>query len=156
MIWNILHFSGSNSLYLASFYEPPNTTSQTLEARESSYNELITLHTRSSPNIINGGDLYQPVVDWETWQTGCTNKGQHEVLLDLLLNSSRSQLTSQATRPTSNNILDLLIISSQNLIENRQTVPGIYDRLVIIFDVNFIPHIPKRPSRKVHLFHKAD
>ena len=78
------------------------------------------------------------------------------MLLDFLLNNSLSQLISQATRPTSNNILDLLITSSPNLIENMQTVPGISDHLAIIFDVNLKPHIPKKPSRKVYQFHKAD
>ena len=57
---------------------------------------------------------------------------------------------------TSNNILDLFITSSPNLIENIQAVPGISDQLPIIFDVNLKPHIPKKPSRKVYQFHKAD
>ena len=78
------------------------------------------------------------------------------MLLDFLLNNSLSQLISKATRPTSNNIIDLLITSSPNLIENIQTVPGISDHLAIIFDVNLKPHILKKPSRKVYQFHKAD
>ena len=78
------------------------------------------------------------------------------MLLDFLLNNSLSQLISQTTRPTSNNILDLLITSSPNLIENKQAVPGISDHLAIIFDVNLKPHIPRKSSRKVYQFHKAD
>ena len=145
--------SGSKPLYLASFYKPPNITSQPLEALAFSYNKLITLHTRSSPNIINVGDFNLPGIDWET---DCSNKCQHEVLLDFLFNNSLSQLISQTTRPTSNSILDLLITSSPNLIENIQTVPGISDHLAIIFDVNLKPRISKMPSRKVYQFHKAD
>ena len=156
IIWAGLHFSGSKPLYLTSFYKPHNTTSQPLEALASSYNKLINLHRRSSPNIIIGGDFNLPGIDWETWQTGCTNKSQHEVLLDFLLNNSLSQLISQDTRPTSNNILDLLITSSPNLIENIQAVPGISDHLAIIFDVNLKPHIPKKPNENVYQFHKAD
>ena len=97
-----------------------------------------------------------PGINWETWQTDCTNKDQHEVLLDFLLNNSLSQLISQATRPTSNIILDLLMTSSQNLIENIQAAPGISDHLAIIFDANPKPHIPKKPRCKVYKFHKAD
>ena len=78
------------------------------------------------------------------------------MLCDFLLNNSLSQLISQATRPTSNGILDLLVTSSPNHIENIQAVPGISDHLAIIFDVNLNPHIPKKPSRKVNKFHKAD
>ena len=78
------------------------------------------------------------------------------MLLDFLLNNSLSQLISQAIRPTSNSILGLLIASSANLIENIQTVPGISDHLAIIFDVNLRPCIPRKPSRKVYQFHKAD
>ena len=77
IIWAGLHFSDSKPLYLASFYEPPNTTSLPLEALASSYNKLITLHRRSSPNIIIGGDFNLPSIDWETWQTGCDNICQH-------------------------------------------------------------------------------
>ena len=156
IIWAGLHFSGSKPLYLASFYKPPNTTSQPLEALASSYNKLITLHKRSSPHIIIGGDFNLPGIDWETLQTGCTNKAKHEVLLDFLLDNSLSQLISQATRPTSNNILDLLITSSPNLAKNIQAAPGISDHLAIIFDANLKPHIPNKPSRKVYQFHKAD
>ena len=155
-IWTGLLFSCSKPLYLASLYEPPNTTSQPLEALEFSYNKLITLHRRSSPNIIIGGDFNLHGIDWETWQTGCTNKSQYEVLLYFLLRNSHSQLISQATRPTSSNIFDLLMTSSPNLIENKQAIPGISDHLAIIFDANFKPHIPKKPSRKVYKFHKAN
>ena len=88
MIWAGLHFSGSKPFYLASFYKP-NTTSQPLEALASSYNKLITLHMRPSRNIIIGGDFNLPGIDWETWLTGCTNKSQHEVLLNLLVKQLR-------------------------------------------------------------------
>ena len=148
IIWAGLHSSGSRPLYLANFHKPPNATPP-LEALASSYNKLIksnqiiTLHRRSSPKKIIGGDFNLPGIDCETWQTDCTSKSQHEVLLDFLLNNSLSQLISQATRPTSNKNLDLLIASSQNLIENIQAVPGISDHLAIIFDANLKPHIPK-------------
>ena len=66
IVWAGLHFSGSKPLYLASFYKPPNTTSQPLEALASSYNKLITLHMRSPPNIIIGGDFNLPGIDWKT------------------------------------------------------------------------------------------
>ena len=78
------------------------------------------------------------------------------MLLDFLLNNSLSQLISQATRSTSNSIIDLFITSSQNLIENIQAEPGISDHLAIIFYVNLKPHIPKKPIKKVYQFHKAD
>ena len=35
-------------------------------------------------------------------------------------------------------------------------MPVISDHLAIIFDVSLKPHIPKKPSRKVHQFYKAD
>ena len=125
-------------------------------ALASSCNKPITLHRRSSHNIIIGGDFKLPGIDWETWHTGSTNESQHEVLLDFLLNNSLSLPISQATRPISSSILDLLITSSPNLIENIQAVPGISDHLAIIFDVSLKPRIPKKPSRNMHQFHKAD
>ena len=63
---------------------------------------------RLSPNIIIGSDFNPPGSDCETLQTGYTNKAQHEVLLEFLLDNCLSQLISQATRPTSNSIIDLL------------------------------------------------
>ena len=76
MIWTGLHFSGSKPLYLANFYQPLNTSTQPLEALASSYNKLIALHKRSSPNIIIGDDFNLLGIDWGTWQTGCTIKAQ--------------------------------------------------------------------------------
>ena len=78
------------------------------------------------------------------------------MLLDFLLNSSISQLISQATKPTSNNIHDLLITFTSYLIENIQAVPGISYHLAIMFDVNIKPHIPKKPNRNVYQLRKAD
>ena len=78
------------------------------------------------------------------------------MLLDFFLDNSLSHLISQATRPTSNNILDHLIVSSPNLIEDIQTVQGISDHLAIIFVANLKPHIPRKTCRKVCQFHKAD
>ena len=150
MILAWLHFSDFKPLYLASFYEPPNTTSQPLKGHASSYNKLITPHKISSPNIIIGGDFNLPGIDWETWQTGCTNKSKHEELLEFLLDNSLSQLISQATSLTSNSIFDLLITSSPNLIESIQAVPGLSDCLEIVFDANLKPHIPKKPIRKIY------
>ena len=99
-----------------------------------------------------GDDFNLPGIDWETWQTVCTNKE----VLEFFLNNSISGFISQATRPTSNCIIDLLITSSPNLIENIQAVPGISHHLAIIFDANLKPHIPKKTNRKVYKFHKAD
>ena len=63
---------------------------------------------------------------------------------------------SQATRQVFDSILDLLITSTPNLIENKQPVPDISDQLAIIFDANLKPHMPNRPIRKVYKFHKAE
>ena len=49
------------------------------------------------------------------------------MLLNFILSNSISQFISQATRPTLNSILVLIMTSSPNLIENMQTVPGISD-----------------------------
>ena len=76
------------------------------------------------------------------------------MLLDFLLNNSLSQFISQATRPTSNSILNLLIASSPNLM--MQTVPCISDHLAIMFVVSLKSHIPKKPNKKLYQFHKAD
>ena len=78
------------------------------------------------------------------------------MLPDFLLSNSLSQLITQATRPTSNSILDPLITSAPYHIENIHAVPGISDHLAIIFDADHKPHIPKKPSRKVYQLHKAD
>ena len=116
MIWAGLRFSGPKPFYLSSFYDPPSTTSQPLVTHASSYNKPMTLHRRSPPNINIGGDFNLPGIVWETWQAGRTNESQHEVLLHFLLSHSHSQLIFQATRPSSNGILDLPIASSPNRI----------------------------------------
>ena len=127
-----------------------------MEALASSYNELITLQERSSPNKIIGGDFGLPGVGWEAWRTGCTNKGRHEVLLDFLLDNSLSQLVSRATGPTSSDVLGLLVTSSPGLVGCMQAVPGVFDRLAVMFDVDLGPRMPGRPGGRVYQFHRAD
>ena len=78
------------------------------------------------------------------------------MLLEFLLSNSLSLLISQTIRPTSNGILDLLIASFLNLIENIQTASCISEHLAEIFHANHKPHILKKSSRKVYQFHKAD
>ena len=54
-----------------------------------------------------------------------------------------------------NIILDLLITSSPNFIQNKQTEPVISDHLAIIFDVNLKPYILKKPIKKAYQFKAA-
>ena len=65
----------------------------------------------------------------------------------MILDNCLSQLISQATRPTSNSILDLIIFPP-NHIENIQIVPGVLDQIAIV-NANLKPHIPKKPNKGI-------
>lgn len=112
---------------------------------------------RQPPNIILGGDFNLPDINWSDWTTTNTKtKSVHERFQNFLVDNSLAQLQTKITRPISNSVLDLLVTTNPNLIENICVVPGISDHLVVLFDICMKPKFQKKPQRKIYMFGKAN
>ena len=105
----------------------------------------------------NAGDFRHPDINWDDQST--TNPATstcHQKLLDILLHNSLSQTVREVTRPSSNNILDLVVKSNPALVENVCVQSGISDHNIVTFTLAANPKISVKPLRKIYQFHKAD
>ena len=117
IIWANLHFANSKSLYLASFYRPPNADFSSVEDLSQSIQKILAKHPRQHVNITVGGDFNFGDINWDEWKaTVPRTKAIHEKFLQFLLDNSLAQLVRKITRPVSKKILDLIVTSNPNLI----------------------------------------
>ena len=156
-MWTSIQFSNSKPLLVASYYHPKKNDIKSLDNMFSSFEKCIAKNKRQYPNVIIGGDYNLPDINWTDWSPNNTKtKSYHEKFLNFLVENSLSQLQTKITRPISNSVLDLLVTTNPNIIENMQVVPGISDHLVVLFDVCMKPKFQKKPQRKIYMFDKAD
>ncbi|XP_011675592.2 uncharacterized protein LOC105443737 [Strongylocentrotus purpuratus] len=155
--WCNVQLANAKPLYIGSYYCPPNNRQQGLEGLHQSLSKIMTRHRRSHPNILIAGDFNHPDINWDDQST--TNPATstcHQKLLDILLHNSLSQTVREVTRPSSNNILDLVVTSNPALVENVCVKSGISDHNIVTFTLAANPKISVKPLRKIYQFHKAD
>lgn len=75
-------------------------------------------------------------------------------MLEIVRDNYISQVNFQPTRER--NILDLLFVTSPDLVESVPTVPGMSDHEVIIANIDTKAKINKKTSRFVDLYSKAN
>ena len=122
-----------------------------------SFTECLAKNKRQHPNIIMAGDFNLPDINWSDWSPTASNKKQvHVNFLNFLLDNSLSQFVNSITRPISNSILDLLVTTNPNIIQNVEVLPGISDHCIVLFDISAKPKLQKKPQRKIFKFDKAD
>lgn len=157
IIWTSLQFTGSKPLYIASFYGPQINKAAAVDELSKSITPLLGKRRNTYPNIIIGGDFNFPDIDWSSWTT--TNPktaSYHSKFLNFLLENSLSQLVTKITRPISNSTLDLITTTCPHLINNIESLPGISDHNIVLFNINMNPKTQTKPPRKVFNFQKAN
>ena len=91
---------------------------------------------RKNQNVVIAGDFIHPDLNWDTQSTTSpATAATHQKLLDVLLCNSVSQVVRDDTRPSSSNILDLIITSNPTLVENVNVHPGISDHHILTFNI---------------------
>ena len=158
IIWANIEFANAKPLYLASFYGPQNLSHKN-KAVDELTKQVSDIYSKSRgkklPSVIIGGDFNFPDICWDSWTpTKQRSKSVHQKFLNFLMENSLSQLVDFITRPVSNSILDLLVTTTPQLIDNIQNV--ISDHVIITFCINMKPKIQQKPPRKIYNFQKAD
>lgn len=98
------------------------------------------------------GDFNFPDIDWVNYTTSGSNDAKK--FLDNCLNFNLIQVVNQPTR--GDNILDLVLTSSPELIENVDSVPGLSDHNILLIELS-IPVLTRNPTIKtIRDFNKAD
>ena len=160
VIWANLHFAGSKSLIFASYYGPQTYKTAALEELASSVSKIINKNRKTQPNLIIAGDFNYPDIDWSSWKTiKASTASVHCRFLSFLHENSLAQLQHKVTRPQSNSVLDLIVTSCPQLINNidvLHVLPGISDHDLILFNINMKPKFQPKPSRKICSFQKAN
>ena len=158
IIWANIRFAGTKPLYIASFYGPQTQANKNAAVDQLSISLTKLIGKRKSyPNIIIGGDFNFPDIDWASWSTTNTKTAPaHSKFLNFLLGNSLSQLVTKITRPVSNSVLDLITTTCPQVIDNIESLPGISDHNIVLFNINMKPKIQSKPRRKVPNFKKAD
>ena len=153
-----IQFGNSKPLLVASYYNPNKSDIKSLDNICSHLLKNVSQKNKCQyPNVIIGGDYNLPDINWTDWTPNNTKtKSYPEKFLNFLVENSLSQLQTKITRPISNSVVDLLVTTNPNIIENMQVVPGLSDHLVVLFDVCMKPKSQKKPQRKMYMFDKAD
>ena len=65
---------------------------------------------------------------------------------------------TEPTRTTEDtqNVLDLFFTSNQSLVNRVETIPGMGDHDAVMVESSLRPHKIAKPTRKVHIYRKAD
>lgn len=67
-----------------------------------------------------------------------------------------AQLTQETACPKSENILDLVITSNAELIDNVRVQPGISDQNLVLFDINVTSKTQRKLPTTIYKYDKAD
>ena len=129
-----VHVKQINTI-IATIYRPPNSNLQKFEGVITSLINSINQYNNTDTEIFILGDFNFPTVNWEELSVANTTndeKRQINLLLDMMEEHNLTQLIRTPTR--GNNILDLLIIRSPEIIHSYETTDSaISDHRIITF-----------------------
>lgn len=157
IIWASVQFKGGTTLYIGSYYRPPNASNDALDQLHDSINGIFSKHTKRVPNVILGGDFNLPDIDWNSTTTSSPRtQSLHNSFIELLNYFNLTQVVKHITRPTSGNVLDLTLTSNDELIGDVQTASGISDHSILVYSISLPPKLERKSSRKIYKYDKAN
>ena len=91
----------------------------------------------------------------------CTSLSRHTPCIITPYMCNEYFLDQTVKKPTrisgaTRNILDLVLTSHTNFVENCDVIDGLSDHLMVSFTVNFKPRMSKKQPRKIYLYSKGD
>ena len=157
MVWVKLCFNKYKSIYVCSIYRPPGSSIEPLYE----LNDILSsIHECSSPAILLAGDLNLPDLKFEdgicyTSHNPAYGYEINSFFVEMMNDYGFEQFVTQPTRE--DHLLDLVISTDPNIIENVQVVPGISDHEAITCQLVLPMDKPtSNNSRKIYQYHRAD
>ena len=141
------HSSSRKILTLGVFYRPPKSNLKPLEDLKSALNNLFR------PELVLIGDFNLSEFDW-TNNTPLTGSEPYMLLTDIIQDNFLTQFVDQPTRE--GNILDLVLTSNEDLIDNLYVGEPFSDHKLVTFQLSNIPYVPRQTQRQVYSYKKAD
>lgn len=142
--------TSSSKVILGVCYRPPDCAS-------SFHTELcsVLLNIKNrfpKADMLLFGDFNFPSIDWPNLSPGSSTASK--LFLDMCLNLNFTQLVDKPTR--SDNILDLVLTTSSDLVKSIHYCDGLSDHKVLHIDLS-LPVLMKHPiSKIIHDYNKAD
>ena len=155
MVWAKLCINNFKPIFLCSLYRPPNNLTVPISELRDSLNKL----SDHNPGIIIVEDFNLPAIQWEEGM-GCIQSSPtygndvNYLFIETINDSGLEQLVTEPTR--NNHILDLVLTSQPDLINDVKVVPSISDHEAGVFKIKFSPTAPPSKLRKVYQYHKAN
>ena len=155
LIWINLQCKGARPLYICTFYRPPKSDFEVLEALGKSLGDLN--QHKSLPNIVLAGDFNLPDILWESSSIN-TNRiyssGLSYHMMDIANDNYLTQLVTEPTRD--DNILDLIFTTTPDLIDSVQVRPGMSDHYAVTAEINMRAKYNLQKPRSVYLYKRAN
>ena len=159
IVWCKLNIIGCRTLYLGSFYRPPNRKPEIEKAYLEAFNQSLTrIMTNKNAHVLVGGDFNCGNIEWSTMQVpeGVPNRRVQSQLLDIAQDHCLSQVVNIHTRE--DKTLDLLLTNSPSPVNRVKGMPPIgkadHDIVYVEYDIK-AKRIQQAP-RKIFLYNRAD
>ena len=156
VIWCKLNIIGCRTLYLGSFYRPPNLTEK--EYLEAFNISLTRIMSNKNAHVLVGGDFNCGNIEWSTMQVpeGVPQRQVQSQLLEIVQDQCLSQVVNFHTRE--DKTLDLLLTNSPSPVNRVKGMPPIgkadHDIVYIEYDIK-AKRIQQAPW-KIYLYNGAD
>ena len=129
------------------FYRPPNSKLAVLEDLQNSLSNITTT------DIVLLGDFNLSEIDWAN-NRSLRNSEHHILLSDIIQDNFMHQLVNEPTRDQ--NILDLILTTNVDLINNVVVGEHFSDHNSITFTLNCAPYLSRISKKFIYAFNKAD
>ena len=104
-----------------------------------------------------GGDINLPGSNWlEDKILDEPGKSKCYLFVNLMNVYGLSQHSKEISRPTSNNILDLILTNNPSSVSHVFCTPGISDHNAVICVLNILPQYKRQPKRTTFMYNKAN
>ena len=154
IVWSHIHLNKNSDVIVGSVYLPPHSADTVLDDLQSCFVEIKQRYP--SAQIILGGDLNCPGIDWEHGTLTDSYVPQHyrDKLITLIQDTQMSQLVTFPTR--GNNILDLCFCTHPDSVLSCEPIPGFNDHDAITLSIQTTRQVMKQHPRTIYLYRSAD
>ena len=155
LCWSKIHLKNKESMIVGAYYRPPDSNKMDLHHLNTSITNVLNKFNRSK--IVLAGDFNLSGIHWPTLShtPGKPKKEECEDLLRITAENNLIQMNEHPTRK--NNILELFLTSTPELVTSCTTGPGISDHdHIVIAKMELTTKQNRKEPRTIQLFKKAN
>ena len=156
IVWCKLNIIGCRTLYLGSFYRPPDKIDN--EYLEEFNSSLSRIMSNRNAHVLVGGDFNCGDIEWSHMQVphGVQKRQSQQQFLDIIGEHCLTQVVNIPTR--NDKTLDLLFTNAPSPVNRVKGMPpiGKADHDIVYVEYDIKAKRIKQASRKIYLYKRAD